>query len=39
MKFNYGYIYNYNQYNFANKYVPEEDHDWWYINKYEPQML
>jgi len=38
-KFNYGYNYNYNRYNPDDKYLLDEDHDWWYVNIYIPQRL
>ena len=30
----YAYNHNYNKYNYDDKYMSEEDHDWWYVNKY-----
>ena len=38
-KFKYTNNYNYNRYNPEDTYVPDEDHDWWYVNEYIPRML
>ena len=38
-EFKYADNYNYNRYNYDDKYVPEEDHNWWYVNQCIPQML
>ena len=35
-KFKYANNYNYNRYNPEDTYVPDEDHDWWYVNEYIP---
>ena len=31
-EFNYVYSCNYNRYNYDNTYIPEENHDWWYVH-------
>lgn len=38
-KFKYANNYSYDRYNPDDTYVPDEDHDWWYVNEYIPQML